>query len=934
MLGLALPAVAAEPKTADEYIARAFRRIDTWQWPEALADAGAALRLEPDSARAMLARGAANVGINPAAALRDLAAAEKLGERSARLYCERGLAYCALKRHDKALEAAEGALKIDPKESRAYALRGKALTARKGLRAALDDLDKAIALDPSLAYGYGLRGEVIAEWDVHLGAPPPDLLRLKQLNPHYPEELLPLIMAMPYLRGAIQRDPANPRYYCDRGRAYYRLNRGQEALHDLDHAVALNPNFLLAYFYRMEARTFLRDYRAADADAVRMIELDPSGYGGHHAHGWYLYMTGERVESLKQLDLAIQADPQHAAKDYLARAVARLEQQKYSEVVADASRVIEINPRQADAHYLRAEAFLQLRELRKALADFDFMVRIAPEDANYWTWRGQVKMFMSDYAGAVEDYDRALRCSRRFPVAALQRGICRAELGDFAGAASDYRDALDQGVERDRFEGNCPGHAVAHRGLGEIFLKQDKCPEALAQFDQALEIYPRDACSLIDRGMVKRRLGDCRGALLDLLRAVAVNPRDYRGYSEQGYCRCALRDYGKALAAFDAAARVCPPAASPYAGRGMLKLALDDCEGALVDLDVAVRQAYRAPGAAPDRQARSGEVEEMAAGDADNPFDFLVGEDSRAGASREGKPDRRLLGEIHENRGRAFYEMAQFARAVKECDQAFRLWPPSEEGLMTRSTAKGRLGDRQGWLADADKALAINPKCQWAGCDRAIGASLDGDFAGALAILNRLVQDDRGASAPRLDRGVLLDVLHEPELALADYREALKDTGGSISRNADQAALAIWTVCSLQAQRAATDQELRRHFEGRKPDLKNNWYGRLASFLLNPADTEAALLRDARTADRSRAPWRQTAACYYLGVRRRMAGDESGTMEMMKKAAATNAVAELQWYESELRLRIASGKISSPQQPEAGQWRENLPRPAKSASDR
>ena len=55
---------------------------------------------------------------------------------------------------------------------------------------------------------------------------------------------------------------------------------------------------------------------------------------------------------------------------------------------------------------------------------------------------------------------------------------------------------------------------------------------------------------------------------------------------------------------------------------------------------------------------------------------------------------------------------------------------------------------------------------------------------------------------------------------------------------------------------------------------------------------------------------------------------------MIEKAAATNAVTELQWYESELRLRITSGRIASPQQSKAGQWRDNLPRPAKRASDR
>ncbi len=242
LLGPALPAMAAEPqapaepKTAAQYIARALRRVDMWEWPEALADANAALRLEPKSARAMLARGAANVGINPATALRDLAAAEKLGETSVRLYCEQGLAYCALLRCDKALEAADRALKVDPKEPRAYGLRGQALARQKGLNAALEDLGKAIALNPDSAYGYGLRGEVMADWDINLGPPPADFIRLKQMNPSFAEANVSAALGMPDLRRAVQQDPDNPRYYCDRANAYECEGNFQKSLDDLDRA--------------------------------------------------------------------------------------------------------------------------------------------------------------------------------------------------------------------------------------------------------------------------------------------------------------------------------------------------------------------------------------------------------------------------------------------------------------------------------------------------------------------------------------------------------------------------------------------------------------------------------------------------------------------------------------------------------------------------
>ncbi len=183
----------------------------------------------------------------------------------------------------------------------------------------------------------------------------------------------------------------------------------------------------------------------------------------------------------------------------------------------------------------------------------------------------------------------------------------------------------------------------------------------------------------------------------------------------------------------------------------------------------------------------------------------------------------------------------------------------------------------------------------------------------------------------RLYRGALLYALHEGKLALADYEVALKDLRGNPPWNADQAALSIWTIRSMQARRSETDQDLRKHFKGRKPDLQRDWYGRVAAFLLEPADTEAALRREAESADGQRAR---------LGGRRPL-------FITWPFAAAWPATNPARWNSSrrpqpptpctncngtrgELRVRLASGKISASQGSKAAAWRDNLPQPPKS----
>jgi tetratricopeptide (TPR) repeat protein len=762
-LAFAAVAAAAEPQTAAEYVARGLRRLDTWQWQDALDDANAALRLQPASAPAMLVRGAAKVAMEGlplpgmedrsepcAAGLRDLAEAEKRGERSARLYCEQGLAYCALRRYDKAVEAAERAMKINPKESRAYAVRGQALAAQKGLSAGMADLDKAVELDPHSAYGYGVRGETIVDWGDKLGPgpAPPAIARARQLNPALNAHIVADVAAVPSFAKAIELDPENPRYCCGRGYAKSGGNRFAEAQADLDRAVALDPKSLRACYERMHLRILVADYKAADEDAVRLIELAPSAYAGHHSHGVLLDMRGQRAEALKEVDLAIKAGPRIASRDYTLRAKLRLAKGEFSEAIADATSALEINPRQLDAHYMRGRALLQMGETKKALGDFDVLVAVVPSDAEFWTWRGDAQKELGDLQASLGSYTRALQLSPHFALASLQRGTCRVKTGDFKGAAADLHDALGHGVERFVFDGDNPGTACAHEQLGVIFYCQHKPKEALAELDQAIAIAPNCGHALAWRAMVKTYLHDYRGAIEDRTRALENYPKQRSSpiYFSRGFDKYELGDYRGAIADCGAALRIRSSFPRAYKIRAMAKLALDDCEGALADLDVALRQANDEakvcrdkPGGLTPLAAAPGTVEETAAADTDAPFAYLAGHAPAASESPTSKADPDLLAEIYQQRGLACYQMAHYARAIKEFDQAARLSPPDEFVFFYRSMAKGGLGDWSGLLADANREIALKPRSEWACYDRAMFASLDGDYAAALATFNGVV---------------------------------------------------------------------------------------------------------------------------------------------------------------------------------------------------
>ena len=411
---------------------------------EALDDANEALQLEPGSAGAMLVRGAAKAGMGDVAAgLRDLAEAEKRGERSPRFYCEQGLAYLAVKQYDKALRCAERARQINPKEPRVYTLRGQVLGAQKGLAAALEDLHQAVMLDQQSGYGYGVRAEVIAGWDMNLGPMPAEFDTIIKLHPEAdPVDLVMGVAPAGNAREAVEKDPDNPRFLrsrwwftttwpfarrrCASWTARWRSIRGSSSAHR----------------QRLDIESFIGHYASADVDPQRLIDLTPSSYAGHHGHGVYLVMSGRLEEGLKEISLAIQLAPNWAARDYTVRAMIWLGEGKFSEAVADAT----CRPGTGLPATRRADASRRGPHAAQPVAEghrrFRRVGAAPPAYADYWTYLGEARLAMGDAKGAVADFSQALKLSPRLANAIYKRGICRLEMDDLDRAAADFRELL------------------------------------------------------------------------------------------------------------------------------------------------------------------------------------------------------------------------------------------------------------------------------------------------------------------------------------------------------------------------------------------------------------------------------------------------------------------------------------------------------------
>ena len=96
--------------------------------------------------------------------------------------------------------------------------------------------------------------------------------------------------------------------------------------------------------------------------------------------------------------------------------------------------------------------------------------------------------------------------------------------------------------------------AIDHNNAGYELQEQGRLGEAIAEYEEAIRLNPRDADAYYNRGSANDELGQYQRAIQDYDEALRLNPRaaDYyhsRGiaYHELGQYQRAINDYGKAL---------------------------------------------------------------------------------------------------------------------------------------------------------------------------------------------------------------------------------------------------------------------------------------------------------------------------------------------------------------------------------------------------
>ena len=192
----------------------------------------------------------------------------------------------------------------------------------------------------------------------------------------------------------------------------------------------------------------------------------------------------------------------------------------YAKAETELTSAVQLAPPAAELYATRGYFYMRRSRFPDALNDFLAGARLAPDNPRLRFAAGRAQAALGNYAAAIGYYDEAIRLARRDPTFYLARAEAHIHLDQPRDAWADYDSALDIKLPRagDRY--------YAFLGRGYASMMMSDYPNAIADFDSAIEIDPRAVTALLWRGYAREKGGQTALALDDYERAVSADPND------------------------------------------------------------------------------------------------------------------------------------------------------------------------------------------------------------------------------------------------------------------------------------------------------------------------------------------------------------------------------------------------------------------------
>jgi len=352
-----------------------------------------------------------------ARALEEFDHAVQVGGKDRVVYVDRGVALTALKRYDEGLADFARAVALDPRDTAALSDRATLYLAFNRANLAIADLSKVIRIEPDNAKAFYNRGIAYERTDA-LDRAVEDYRSAVRIQPSFGEayQALGRVLAkkdpqvgLAALTEAIRLDPHSPALK-SRAILYLSLGRFDQAVHDLDQAIANDSDDEIAYLDRGVAEEELGNLQLALADYGRSLHIVTTAAVLVDRGSIYLRL-GQRDKALADFDAALAMEPNNAAA-LIGRADANYapderDPDRLAASLSDFSRIIAASPKKAGAYYVRGDIYFDLKQYAAAYSDFSESLELQPDQPAVLFNRALAAEHLGHSAEAAKDREAA-----------------------------------------------------------------------------------------------------------------------------------------------------------------------------------------------------------------------------------------------------------------------------------------------------------------------------------------------------------------------------------------------------------------------------------------------------------------------------------------------------------------------------------------------
>ncbi len=241
-------------------------------------------------------------------------------------------------------------------------------------------------------------------------------------------------------------------------------------------------------------------------------------------------------------------------------------------------------------------SFMRCEVWSDSMTLWDDTIEKSPKAVVAWNNRGSIKDRDKKHKEAIEDFTRAIVLKPDYVHAFYNRGTSKkdwaSELKDSIMLQSALKD-FDQALQfNENFQEGYHNRGITYENLSDYAKTQEQktalLNKALSDYNKTIEIDPTYENALVNRGVIKGKLGNMDAAIEDFNKAIELQPDNASAYSNRGLAKDNKGDENGAIADYNIAIEKDPEFTTAYLNRGIVYRRRNNLNASINDFNKAI----------------------------------------------------------------------------------------------------------------------------------------------------------------------------------------------------------------------------------------------------------------------------------------------------------------------------------------------------------